>query len=145
METLDVRRPWFIKEPRLCLLVHELLALLTRPVFVHVARDPREIADSLAQRNGISREHAFALWEKYAIDAFAASLGQARVIVDYAELLSDPLATANRLYSELVGFGVTGLTAPDAAEIDRWVDPALRHARVDPGSLRRLARRSSVR
>ncbi|MEO8459414.1 MAG: glycosyltransferase [Dokdonella sp.] len=134
LDTLETQRPWFIKEPRLCLLAHELLPLLTRPVFVHVTRDPREIGESLARRNGISRELAFALWERYTIDAFAASIGQARIIVGYAELLSDPLATANRLYNELTGFGVAGLTAPNDAYVDRWVDPALQHARVDAGS-----------
>src|SRR5690606_23576076 len=34
LDSLDGRRPWFIKEPRLCLLVRELLPLLTRPVFI---------------------------------------------------------------------------------------------------------------
>ena len=85
LETLDAHRPWFIKEPRLCLLVRELLPLLTRPVFVHVVRDPLEVADSLAARDGLGRDEALALWERYTRAAFAATRGWPRVVVDYAD------------------------------------------------------------
>lgn len=130
LDTLDARRPWFIKEPRLCLIVRDLLPLLTRPVFVHVVRDPIEVADSLAARDGIGRERALALWERYTRAAFGATRGWRRVMIDYAELIADPQRAAVRLHGELAGLGIEGLTVPDAATVETWIDPALRRQRA---------------
>jgi GT2 family glycosyltransferase/glycosyltransferase involved in cell wall biosynthesis len=132
LQTLEPHRPWLIKEPRLCLLARELLPLLTRPLFVHVVRDPRQVAQSLAARNGLSHEHALALWRQYSLASFEASRGWPRVLVDYAEVLADPLALARRLHRELSGFGVPGLREPDAAELRAWIDPGLAHASSAP-------------
>jgi hypothetical protein len=125
LETLEPRRPWFIKEPRLCLLVRELLPLLTRPVFVHVVRDPVEAAASLEARDGLGRDEALALWELYTRAAFAATRGWPRVIVDYADVVADPLAASTRLHAALAAFGVERLGAPDAAAVGAWIEPAL--------------------
>jgi hypothetical protein len=123
-----------IKEPRLCLLVRELLPLLTRPVFVHVVRDPLEIADSLAVRDGLGRDHALSLWERYTRAAFAGTQGWSRVLVDYAELVADPLRVASRLLKELTRLGVKGLAMPDAEAIRAWIEPGLRRNRASAES-----------
>ncbi len=129
LDALDVRRPWLIKEPRLCLIARELLPLLTRPVFVHVVRDPHEVADSLAARDGIGRAQAFALWEHYTRAAFAASRGERRVLVDYADVLTDPVALAERLLADLCALGLAGLSAPDPAVVRDWATPPTPRAR----------------
>lgn len=126
LDTLDGRRPWFIKEPRLCLLARELLPLLTHPVFVHVTREPLAVADSLARRDDMDRDEALALWEHYTREAFAASAGWKRVLVDYDTLLADPVATAQRLFDDLVAAGVQGLHRPDAATIRAWIEAPAR-------------------
>jgi hypothetical protein len=100
-------------------------------VFVHVVRDPHEVADSLAARNGLGRAHAFALWEQYTRAAFAASRGQLRLLVDYADLLDDPVALANRLHAELHAFGIEGLLALDPAVVREWAAPPTRRARSE--------------
>jgi hypothetical protein len=130
LDTLDSRRPWFVKEPRLCLLARELLPLLTRPVFVHVVRDPIEVADSLAVRDGLSRERSLALWERYTRAAFAGSRGWPRVLVDYAELIADPYAVASRLHADLVALGIDRLALPDPAAVVAWIEPEPRRQRV---------------
>ncbi|HVV96926.1 MAG TPA: glycosyltransferase [Rhodanobacteraceae bacterium] len=130
LDTLAPRRPWFVKEPRLCLLVRELLPLLTRPVFVHVVRDPLEVADSLAARDGLDRNDALALWERYTRSAFAATRGWPRIVVDYGELIADSYATATRLHADLVALGVQGLVAPDPVAIASWIEPELRRHAV---------------
>ncbi|HET9032965.1 MAG TPA: glycosyltransferase [Dokdonella sp.] len=124
LETLEPKRPWFIKEPRLCLLVRELLPLLTRPLFIHVVRDPREVAASLQRRDGMSAEQALALWELYTNEAFGGSAGWNRILVDYNALIDDPVATANAFYDALESEGIQGLTRPDAASIVEWIDAA---------------------
>jgi GT2 family glycosyltransferase len=124
LESLEPRRPWFIKEPRLCLLVRELLPLLTRPLFIHVVRDPREVAASLHRRDGMSLEQSLALWERYTREAFAGSAGWRRVIVDYNALIEDPVANTEALFSALEGAGIEGLQLPDAQAICEWIEPA---------------------
>jgi GT2 family glycosyltransferase len=126
LDTLAPRRPWFVKEPRLCLLVRDLLPLLTRPVFVHVVRDPLEVADSLAARDGLDRDEALALWERYTRSAFAATRGWPRIVVDYGELVAAPHAVATRLHADLAALGMKGLAAPDPDAIAAWIEPGLR-------------------
>ena len=133
LDEFEPRRPWLIKEPRLCLLARELLPLLTRPVFVLVVREPQAVAASLATRDGIDRADALALWEHYNREAFAASRGWPRVLVDYAELVADPLGSTRRLCADLRALGVEGLTAPDADVVRDWIDaPAPRAGDPQP-------------
>jgi GT2 family glycosyltransferase len=124
LESLEPRRPWFIKEPRLCLLVREMLPLLTRPLFIHVVRDPREVAASLQRRDDMSLEEALALWERYTREAFAGSAGWQRVIVDYNALTRDPVATSAALFVALESAGIEGLQRADAQSISEWIKPA---------------------
>ncbi len=122
LETLEPRRPWFIKEPRLCLLVRELLPMLTRPVFIHVVRDPVEVAASLRRRDGMSATQALTLWETYTREAFAGSAGWPRIIVDYNALLANPEATANAFFDDLERLGIMGLCRPDPSVIAGWIE-----------------------
>lgn len=126
----DAHRPWLIKEPRLCLLARELLPVLTRPVFVHVVRDPLAVAASLVARDGMRADEAMALWERYTRDAFAASRGWPRVLVDYDALLADPLATTRRLHADLVALGVEGIALPADAIVRDWIEPNPARPRV---------------
>jgi hypothetical protein len=98
-------------------------------VFVHVVRDPVEVALSLQARDGMARDDALALWERYTRAAFAATRGWPRVIVDYAEVLADPLAASTALHAALVSFGVQALRVPEAASVDAWIEPALHRQR----------------
>ncbi|MGB0132782.1 glycosyltransferase [Dokdonella sp.] len=124
LDTLEPKRPWFIKEPRLCLLARELLPLLTRPVFIHVIRDPSEVADSLRRRDGMLAKEALALWEAYTRSAFAASDGWQRVIVDYNALIRDPSNTTRKLLEELHTLGIRGLRMPTSEAIEAWIEPS---------------------
>lgn len=123
LESLEPHRPWFIKEPRLCLLAKELLPQLTHPVFVHVTRNIFDVADSLARRDDISQGDALALWKRYTSDAFAASDGWPRVLIDYDALMSDPIATTQKLHDDLSASGVLGLSMPSADAIRAWIEP----------------------
>ncbi len=132
LETLEPQRPWVIKEPRLCLLARELLPMLTHPVFVHVTREPRAVADSLARRDGMHGGDALALWERYMREAFAASAGWPRIIVDYDALLAEPTQTARSVFDDLAAVGVSGLQMPSSAAILEWIDVPARVPFVPP-------------
>jgi GT2 family glycosyltransferase len=123
LDRFEPHRPWCIKEPRLCLLARELLPLLTRPVFVLVVREPGAVARSLARRDGLPEAEALALWEHYNREAFAASCGWPRVLVDYDCLVADPLAGTRRLRGGLEALGIEGLAEPAAAVVRAWIDP----------------------
>jgi GT2 family glycosyltransferase len=123
IDEFDRQRPWLFKEPRLCLLARELLPLLTRPLFVHVVRDPVAIADSLAARDGLAHVDALALWQRYTHDSFAASDGWSRLIVDYDALCADPIGVTRALHDELVEFGIQGLQMPSAEVVREWIAP----------------------
>ena len=120
LETLEPKRPWFIKEPRLCLLVRELLPLLTRPLFIHVVRDPRDVAASLQRRDDMSVEQGLALWEHYTRQAFAGSAGWNRILVDYDALVRNPAEAGSAFFSELEHAGVKGLSLPTPQSICDW-------------------------
>ena len=62
---MDAHRPWFLKEPRLCVLAPLWLELLEFPVCVLVNRSPLEVAKSLEMRNGFPLALGLALWERY--------------------------------------------------------------------------------
>ena len=126
---LDAHRPWVMKEPRLCLLLPLLRPLLEAPVFIHVVREPLEIAESLAARNHFPVPVGLALWEAYTAGAFAATATEPRVLVSYGDLLADPVGSTHRLIEELTNLGVQGLRVPTDREITAFVTPSLHRQR----------------
>ncbi|UXI67957.1 glycosyltransferase [Tahibacter amnicola] len=133
LDDLSAAGLWFLKEPRLCLLMPELDDLAADAVFVHVVRAPAAVAASIARRDGLTIPHALALWEHYNLQAFAATKARRRVLVDYHALLDDPLRVTAALHTRLLELGVRGLRRPCAEEIHAWVGAPLasqRHARL---------------
>jgi len=128
---LDAHRPWVMKEPRLCLLLPVLRPALEAPVYVHVTREPLEIAESLAIRNGLPVQVGLALWEAYTLSAFAAAGIEPSVIVSYTELLQDPVGTTTRLIEQLGALGVQGLRTPSEREVSAFVEDDLHRQRSE--------------
>jgi hypothetical protein len=120
---LESRGGWFMKEPRLCLLVDEIADLVDAPVFVHVWRDPRAVARSLARRDGLTIPHALALWECYQLAALRAMHGRRSVRVNYNDLQRASAPGLARLLADLRAHGAAGLRALQAAECAAWVRP----------------------
>jgi hypothetical protein len=148
IDEFDAHRPWLLKEPRLCLVAHELLPLLTRPLFVHVVRDPLAVAASLAARDGFAMDEALALWERYTRDAFEASRGWPRLVVDYDALCADPLATTQALHDGLRALGLDGVHMPSAQVLHAWIDAPVRDPRTRDAeaglSVAQRARRDAI-
>jgi hypothetical protein len=88
---LDAHRPWFLKDPRLCLLAPLWLELLEAPVCLFVHRAPLEVARSLETRDGFPLSFGLALWERYNVAALNATRGRRRVQVNHADLMADPV------------------------------------------------------
>ena len=126
---LDAHRPWVLKEPRLCLLLPLLKPALEVPIFIHVVREPLEVAACVHARSGFSRPATLGLWELYTIRSLEASAGMPRLLVRYDELTADPVATTTRLLDELADLGVQGLHRPTEREITTFITPDLYHQR----------------
>ena len=119
---LDRHGGWFLKEPRLCLLLPEILDLIATPILVHVVRDPRAVARSIAQRDGLSVPHALALWEHYQLTALRVP-GPDALRCDYDALQREPTPQLAQLHGSLRERGATGLRCLQAAECATWVRP----------------------
>jgi hypothetical protein len=124
---LDAYEPWFIKEPRLCILLPMLRQSFGPVVAVNVWRDPLEVAESLRTRDAMPIELGVALWERYVRASFAAGVPSA--LVSYNRLIEDPVATTRKLLADLAGLGIAGLCMPDARQLAHAVDPAFHRSR----------------
>jgi len=88
---------WGWKDPRSCLTVELWRELVAIEAYVICVRDPREVAASLYSRDGIPYEVACALWQRYMRHAVLETDGRPRIAVDYAALVEQPEAQAQRL------------------------------------------------
>ena len=124
---LNAHEPWFIKEPRLCILLPMLRQRFGDIVAVCVWRNPLEVAESLWTRDAIPIAFGAGLWERYVRASFAAGVPSA--IVSYNRLIADPEGATRTLLQELTALGVAGLRMPDARQLAQVIDPALRRSR----------------
>jgi spore maturation protein CgeB/GT2 family glycosyltransferase len=131
---MDAHRPWFIKEPRLCLLSSLWITLLEVPLCLFVSRSPIEVALSLERRNKFSHSFSLALWERYMVDALNATTGLQRLFVNYDELLANPVRVVKTLVQGMRGAGIEGLRIPAEREVRSFIDPSLYRARENESS-----------
>jgi GT2 family glycosyltransferase len=128
---LDANRPWFIKDPRLCLTLEHWLPRLECPVFIHAQRSPVQVALSLLRRNALPLAYGVGLWEFYTRNMLRTLGDRPRIPVRYEELLRDPWQTVVYLHGALMAAGVHGLRLPQRAEVEAFVDPGLQHGDND--------------
>ena len=126
---LDAHRPWVMKEPRLCLLLPVLRPVLEAPVFIHVTREPLEIAESLSNRNDFPVPFGLALWEAYTVHALRNSGTDPSIVVSYGDLMTDPVATTTGMVEQLGELGVQGLRVPTEREVTAFITPDLHRQR----------------
>ena len=141
---LDAHRPWFIKEPRLCLLFPIWRETLERPFCIHVLRNPLEVAHSLKARNNISIKAGLALWEVYSLHSLRASAGLRRVFISYEDLMENSSSVVEELHSALSEPGGYELRIPSGNELSHFLDDRLYRHRKTDRSLRSVATRSQL-
>jgi len=119
-----------VKDPRLCITLPfwlELCAELDIGTSVCVmVRDPREVARSLQERDGFPRAYGLRLLAIYLSGAAAHAPDDAPVI-DYRELLDDPVASLERVVGRLP-------IAIDSNAIAAVLDSDLKHQSESAGS-----------
>jgi len=87
LEELNDEYFWVTKDPRLCLIFPLLEDLFDDPIFIHIYRNPIEVALSLNKRNGFPMSFGLALWEFYNKKAFSNSKGKPKILISYSDLL----------------------------------------------------------
>src|SRR5690606_5710447 len=122
---MDAHRPWFVKEPRLCLLLALWRRVLDKPVCIHIHRSPVEVAASLQTRNQMPIEVGLLLWQRYVVSAHAAAEGLPAVSVAHRELMTAPMDVVSRLHRELGELGVAELRLPSPSEVASFVNQEL--------------------
>lgn len=98
--------PLFVlKDPRVCRLLPLWGAVLKQldvePLYLHIVRNPLEVARSLQARDAFPQSKSLLLWLGHLLAAEHATRGRRRACVRYADLLADPLGTAERLGRDL--------------------------------------------
>ena len=127
-----------IKDPRQCRCVPVIADVLgemaIEPRALLMLRSPAEIARSLASRDGTTPAYAHLLWLRHMIEAERATRGMMRAVVDYDGMLHDWRGTMARI-APLAGRGDWQPSDGEAAEIDSFLDPGLRHHRAAAADL----------
>lgn len=131
---IDANRPWFIKDPRLCLTLPFWRRWAAGAIVVLCWRDPDAVAASLSRRVQLadimfSYEDARALWDAYYTEVVAASLGMPRIVVRYEDVLAEPVVACMGLHDSLSALGVERLRQPLPAEVEAFVNRSLQRHR----------------
>jgi hypothetical protein len=122
---------WVWKDPRNSVLLPFWASLVEAdPVLVISHRNPLEVQRSLAERNGLSKLLALALWERYLRAALRAAEGYPVMVVRYSALLDDPARTCGRVADFLGGHGVD-CDRQVEGRLGEFLRDDLRHSRVE--------------
>ncbi|MGA3067284.1 MAG: hypothetical protein ABSF29_10600 [Tepidisphaeraceae bacterium] len=136
--------PLFVlKDPRTSLLVpfwqSVLKEMRIRPIFVLTARNPKEVADSLAHRDHFPAPKSMLLWLIHLLEAERSTRGLPRCLVAYDMLLDDWRRCARRVSQAMTSPWPKSIDQA-APEIEALLSKSLRHHRAtmddlaqDPG------------
>ncbi|MCX7360109.1 MAG: glycosyltransferase [Alphaproteobacteria bacterium] len=124
-------RYFAFKDPRSCRTVpfwKDVLAKQGLPAFYVIAfRNPISVARSLEQRDGFARTRSYYLWLLHMLSAARDTQGEARVFVEYDELLSDPAAVLNKI-ADMVADPMIAVSPDKLRKYAReFLDADLRH------------------
>ncbi|MGJ8668077.1 MAG: glycosyltransferase [Oceanococcus sp.] len=123
-----------LKDPRICRLLPawttSLRSMECRVTSVLPLRHPREVAQSLFQRDGFPKEKSTLLWLRHELDAEYHSRGMNRIVVPYQDLLTDWKFWAEKIGDRL-DIPWPAINSENQELIAEFLDPAQRHHDVD--------------
>ena len=97
LEDFNAHSPWFVKDPRLCLMLPLWKPRLKSAFYLVAYRHPLEVAASLHKRNALPMRFGIDLWERYMADALNYTRGERRFLVNYTQLLAQPSTVLEQL------------------------------------------------
>lgn len=129
-ETLGNDGKWVWKDPRSCLTFPFWASVLPAPpVLVLPYRNPLEVWRSLERRDGITKAHALAMWERYVRTALAQASGRPTLVASYDALVDDPQQWSEQAAAFLTAHGFDVDLDGARGQIADFVAADLRHAR----------------
>lgn len=125
---------WGLKDPRMCRLaplwIEVLQEMGIEVVSVFMVRSPLEVAESLHRSHRLSVPHGVMLWAQHLAESVFAAHSISRVMVDYEQLLSEPIEVVSKIGREL-GLAWPILPAERREAIHAFLDVGLRTHRID--------------
>jgi len=124
-------RPVVLKDPRLCITLPLWRTALPGPLAtIFVLRDPLEVARSLHARDELPIVLGLALWDRYVRSAALSLEGSPTLVVDYSDMLADPIKWSDVVCGYLEELGVR--LDPDSRGAGlKFLDARLRHQTSD--------------
>jgi hypothetical protein len=126
-----VERPWFLKDPRMCLTAPLWEKHFDDPIYLITYRDPIEVSLSLWSREQLPQRMGIALWERYLGEALNDTRGKKRLLIRYNDLVSDPKEALLALISGIQAFGAAVPCDAEVAARKLEVDRNMRHHQRD--------------
>jgi hypothetical protein len=122
-------QPWFWKDPRLAITLPFWTRVVTDPLCVIVARHPRAVARSLAQRDRFPVDASLLLWSRYVCSILAyVPEASRRVVIDFERMLAQPADTCHTLAHVLHRWcGGNGTNPEIIGRMAQAVRPNLNH------------------
>lgn len=128
---------WGWKDPRTCLTLPFWQRLLPEMRYIICLRNPLDVARSLEHRDRLSAETSFALWLNYVASALRDTVGKARLVIFYEDLMDDGLRELQRL-AEFLGKLERAQQVEVQNTIAQFIEKNLQHHRtgtwLTPGS-----------
>lgn len=128
-------RLFVLKDPRICRLTPFWLDVLregnVQPAIVMPVRNPLEVAESLASRDGIDPALGQLLWLRHVLEAEAGSRGLIRYHASYDALMANWPKMAISM-QERLGISWPRLSPMASEEIDAFLTKRLRHHQEAP-------------
>jgi hypothetical protein len=116
---------WIWKDPRFCITLPAWRPILGDPICLIIWRHPREVADSLYNRNKFPIGASTVLWEVYCRASIANTEDLPRLLCSFDDLLAEPKPNIARVREFLSG---CGLPIPTETEsFQHSLDSSLRH------------------
>ncbi len=129
-EEFGESRLMVVKDPRICRLLPFWLDVMTgsgySPRLIIPVRNPLEVAQSIAARNGIDPYYNQLLWLRHVLESEADSRATPRFFCAYDDLLNDWQGLLKRA-GRALGVSWPRRSAKVSEEIDGFLTPRLRH------------------
>lgn len=112
-----------IKDPRLCVTLpqwQQIWGRRVKPIYLHIWRNPVEVARSLEKRDGLDPIRGEGVWAFHVQQAVADADLNRSVFVIHSDLMQHPIETINRVASEI-------------AQLAGWKFEPVTHSTIDPG------------
>lgn len=122
---IDAFRPWFIKDPRLCLTLPAWKHYTEKPLVIYIFRDPLEVALSLKKRNNFPIEYGLDLWYHYNIHALRNTEELPSFYLNYNDLINNQAESSNSIFEWLKNNGCKRLDPISKDELESFIDKKL--------------------